>query len=76
MVARDEISTKIAKQVLEIHIDTGRAPDEIVEAEGMKQVTDTGEIEAAVDRRSSPTTPPRWTRRSRTPSWPAGSWAR
>ncbi|WP_296765192.1 Asp-tRNA(Asn)/Glu-tRNA(Gln) amidotransferase subunit GatB, partial [Sediminimonas sp.] len=50
MVANDEISTKIAKDVLEIHIDTGRAPAEIVATEGMKQVTDTGEIEAAVDR--------------------------
>jgi aspartyl-tRNA(Asn)/glutamyl-tRNA(Gln) amidotransferase subunit B len=50
MVAREEISTKIAKQVLEIHIDSGRAPDEIVETEGMKQVTDTGEIEAAVEK--------------------------
>src|SRR6056297_1630390 len=49
LVARDEISTKIAKDVLEIHIETGRAPDEIVETEGMKQVTDTGAIEAAVD---------------------------
>ncbi|MTJ03351.1 MAG: Asp-tRNA(Asn)/Glu-tRNA(Gln) amidotransferase subunit GatB [Sediminimonas qiaohouensis] len=49
MVANDEISTKIAKDVLEIHIDTGRAPAEIVETEGMKQVTDTGAIEAAVD---------------------------
>jgi aspartyl-tRNA(Asn)/glutamyl-tRNA(Gln) amidotransferase subunit B len=49
MVARDEISTKIAKDVLELHIQTGRAPDEIVETEGMKQVTDTGAIEAAVD---------------------------
>ncbi|WP_026756298.1 Asp-tRNA(Asn)/Glu-tRNA(Gln) amidotransferase subunit GatB [Sediminimonas qiaohouensis] len=49
MVANDEISTKIAKDVLEIHIETGRAPAEIVETEGMKQVTDTGAIEAAVD---------------------------
>jgi aspartyl-tRNA(Asn)/glutamyl-tRNA(Gln) amidotransferase subunit B len=49
MVARDEISTKIAKDVLELHIETGRAPDEIVATEGMKQVTDTGAIEAAVD---------------------------
>ncbi|EDM69750.1 aspartyl/glutamyl-tRNA amidotransferase subunit B [Roseobacter sp. AzwK-3b] len=49
MVARDEISTKIAKDVLELHIETGRAPEEIVETEGMKQVTDTGAIEAAVD---------------------------
>jgi aspartyl-tRNA(Asn)/glutamyl-tRNA(Gln) amidotransferase subunit B len=50
MVANDEISTKIAKDVLEIHIDTGRAPAEIVATEGMKQVTDTGAIEAAVDK--------------------------
>ena len=49
MVARDEISTKIAKDVLEKHIESGRAPEEIVETEGMKQVTDTGAIEAAVD---------------------------
>ncbi|WP_397543368.1 Asp-tRNA(Asn)/Glu-tRNA(Gln) amidotransferase subunit GatB [Roseovarius salis] len=50
MVARDEISTKIAKQVLEVHIETGRAPSEIVETDGLKQVTDTGAIEEAVDR--------------------------
>ncbi|WP_370274549.1 Asp-tRNA(Asn)/Glu-tRNA(Gln) amidotransferase subunit GatB [Pararhodobacter marinus] len=49
MVAKDEISTKIAKDVLEIHVETGRDPNEIVETEGMKQVTDTGAIEAAVD---------------------------
>ncbi|MCZ0813014.1 MAG: Asp-tRNA(Asn)/Glu-tRNA(Gln) amidotransferase subunit GatB [Pseudomonadota bacterium] len=49
MVTRDEISTKIAKDVLEKHIESGRAPEEIVETEGMKQVTDTGAIEAAVD---------------------------
>ncbi len=49
MVAKDEISTKIAKDVLERHIESGRSPAEIVEAEGLKQVTDTGAIEAAVD---------------------------
>ena len=49
MVTRDEISTKIAKQVLEAHIETGRAPTEIVAAEGLRQVTDTGAIEAALD---------------------------
>ncbi|MDR9395230.1 Asp-tRNA(Asn)/Glu-tRNA(Gln) amidotransferase subunit GatB [Roseovarius sp. SYSU LYC5161] len=49
MVAKDEISTKIAKQVLELHVETGRAPAEIVEAEGLKQVTDTAAIEAALD---------------------------
>ncbi len=49
MVGKDEISTKIAKDVLEIHIETGEAPDKIVEERGMKQVTDTGAIETAVD---------------------------
>ncbi|MRU16724.1 Asp-tRNA(Asn)/Glu-tRNA(Gln) amidotransferase subunit GatB [Roseovarius sp. A21] len=49
MVAKDEISTKIAKDVLEIHIETGEAPEKIVEDRGMKQVSDTGAIEAAVD---------------------------
>ncbi len=49
MVAKDEISTKMAKEVLEIHIETGEAPEAIVEDRGMKQVSDTGAIEAAVD---------------------------
>ncbi|MBM1557346.1 Asp-tRNA(Asn)/Glu-tRNA(Gln) amidotransferase subunit GatB [Sulfitobacter mediterraneus] len=43
------ISSKIAKDVFEITYTTGREPGEIVETEGMKQVTDTGAIEAAVD---------------------------
>jgi aspartyl-tRNA(Asn)/glutamyl-tRNA(Gln) amidotransferase subunit B len=49
MVASNEISTKIAKDVLEIHIETREDPVKIVEDRGMKQVTDTGAIEAAVD---------------------------
>ena len=49
MVSAQEISSKGAKDVLEIHIETGRDPVEIVETEGMKQVTDTGAIETAVD---------------------------
>ncbi|RKF14963.1 Asp-tRNA(Asn)/Glu-tRNA(Gln) amidotransferase GatCAB subunit B [Roseovarius spongiae] len=50
MVAADEISTKIAKDVLEIHIETGDAPGKIVTERGLKQVTDTGAIEEAVDK--------------------------
>ncbi len=49
MVASDEISTKIAKEVLEIHIETRDDPAKIVEEKGLKQVTDTGAIEAALD---------------------------
>jgi aspartyl-tRNA(Asn)/glutamyl-tRNA(Gln) amidotransferase subunit B len=49
MVGNDEISTKTAKDVLEIHIETGNAPEKIVVDRGLKQVTDTGAIEAALD---------------------------
>ncbi len=36
--------------MFEIAYTTGRDPAEIVETEGMKQVTDTGAIETAVDK--------------------------
>ena len=49
LISRGDISGKIAKQVFEIAYTTGREPAEIVETEGLKQVTDTGAIEAAVD---------------------------
>jgi aspartyl-tRNA(Asn)/glutamyl-tRNA(Gln) amidotransferase subunit B len=49
LIKADTISGKIAKDVFEIAYTTGRAPDEIVETEGLKQVTDTGAIEAALD---------------------------
>ena len=49
LISRGDISGKIAKQVFEIAYTTGREPTEIVETEGLKQVTDTGAIEAAVD---------------------------
>ncbi len=49
LISRGDISGKIAKQVFEISYTTGREPAEIVETEGLKQVTDTGAIEAAVD---------------------------
>ncbi|WP_031553423.1 Asp-tRNA(Asn)/Glu-tRNA(Gln) amidotransferase subunit GatB [Parvularcula oceani] len=45
------ISGKIAKQVFEHMLtdDQGKDPADIVEARGLKQVTDTGAIESAVD---------------------------
>ena len=50
LITKGDISGKIAKDVFEIAYTSGRAPAEIVETEGMKQVTDTGAIEAAVDK--------------------------
>ena len=49
LIAADTISGKIAKDLFEIVYTEGGDPAEIVEARGMKQVTDTGAIEAAVD---------------------------
>jgi len=50
LIGNGDISGKIAKQVFEIAYTSGRDPVEIVETEGMRQVTDTGAIEAAVDK--------------------------
>jgi aspartyl-tRNA(Asn)/glutamyl-tRNA(Gln) amidotransferase subunit B len=49
LIASGEISGKIAKDLLEIVYTDGGNPADIVESRGMKQVTDTGAIEAAVD---------------------------
>jgi len=49
LIADDTISGRIAKEVYEIMVETGGAPDAIVEERGLKQVTDTGAIEAAID---------------------------
>jgi aspartyl-tRNA(Asn)/glutamyl-tRNA(Gln) amidotransferase subunit B len=49
LIAKGDISGKIAKDLFEIVYTEGGDPAGIVEARGMKQVTDTGAIEAAVD---------------------------
>jgi len=49
LIGSGDISGKIAKELFEIVWTEGGNPAEIVEAKGMKQVTDTGAIEAAVD---------------------------
>ncbi len=49
LIASDAISGKIAKDLFEIVWNDGGDPAKIVEDRGMKQVTDTGAIEAAVD---------------------------
>ncbi|MBC6438471.1 MAG: Asp-tRNA(Asn)/Glu-tRNA(Gln) amidotransferase subunit GatB [Rhodobacteraceae bacterium] len=50
LITSGDISGKIAKDVFEIIYTEGGDPAEIVTARGMKQVTDTGAIEAAVDK--------------------------
>jgi aspartyl-tRNA(Asn)/glutamyl-tRNA(Gln) amidotransferase subunit B len=49
LIGEGTISGKIAKDLFEIVWQEGGDPRQIVEARGMKQVTDLGEIEKAVD---------------------------
>jgi len=48
LIRSDAISGKIAKDLFEIVYTEGGDPEAIVEARGLRQVTDTGAIEAAV----------------------------
>ena len=48
LIADKTLSGSLAKQVFEAMIETGKSPGQIVEERGLKQVTDTGAIEAAV----------------------------
>ncbi|MDP2802070.1 MAG: Asp-tRNA(Asn)/Glu-tRNA(Gln) amidotransferase subunit GatB, partial [Phreatobacter sp.] len=49
LIASGVISGKIAKDLFEIIYTEGGDPAEVVEARGMKQVTDTGAIEKVID---------------------------
>ena len=49
LIASGEISGKMAKDLFELVWTKGGIPAEVAAANGMKQVTDTGAIEAAVD---------------------------
>ncbi len=49
LLGDDSLSGKMAKDLFEMVWTQGGDPKEIAEREGMKQVTDTGAIEAAVD---------------------------
>jgi aspartyl-tRNA(Asn)/glutamyl-tRNA(Gln) amidotransferase subunit B len=48
LIADDTISGRIAKDVFEAMVETGNDPAAIIEARGLRQVTDTGAIDAAV----------------------------
>jgi aspartyl-tRNA(Asn)/glutamyl-tRNA(Gln) amidotransferase subunit B len=49
LMADGTLSGKLAKDVFEAMVETGRPPAAIVEERGLRQVTDSGAIEAAVD---------------------------
>jgi aspartyl-tRNA(Asn)/glutamyl-tRNA(Gln) amidotransferase subunit B len=49
LIGDKTINGRIAKDVFEAMVETGKMPGAIVEERGFRQVTDTGAIEAAVD---------------------------
>ncbi|WP_120496457.1 Asp-tRNA(Asn)/Glu-tRNA(Gln) amidotransferase subunit GatB [Kiloniella sp. EL199] len=49
LIKDNTISGRIAKEVFEVMWDTSKDADTIVEEKGLKQITDTGPIEAAID---------------------------
>ncbi|MEJ0045773.1 MAG: Asp-tRNA(Asn)/Glu-tRNA(Gln) amidotransferase subunit GatB [Rhodospirillales bacterium] len=49
LMADSTINGRIAKDVLEAMMDTGEDPASIIDARGLRQVTDTGAIDQAVD---------------------------
>ena len=49
LISDETISGRIAKDVFEVMVEEGKDPDTIVEEKGLKQITDTGPIEAAID---------------------------
>jgi aspartyl-tRNA(Asn)/glutamyl-tRNA(Gln) amidotransferase subunit B len=49
LISDNTISGRIAKDVFAEMLETGKQPGAIVEAKGLRQVTDSGAIEAAVD---------------------------
>jgi aspartyl-tRNA(Asn)/glutamyl-tRNA(Gln) amidotransferase subunit B len=49
LIKNNTISGRLAKDVFEIMLESGQDPEKIVEERGMKQITDTGAIEKAID---------------------------
>ncbi|KLN60161.1 glutamyl-tRNA amidotransferase [Kiloniella spongiae] len=49
LIKDNTISGRIAKEVFEVMWETSKDADTIVEEKGLKQITDTGPIEAAID---------------------------
>jgi len=49
LIADGTLSGRLAKEVFEAMFESGRPPAEIVEERGLKQVSDSGEIEALID---------------------------
>ena len=76
LIKEGTISGKIAKDLFEIVWNEGGDPRELVESRGMKQVTDTGAIEKAVDEIIAANPGQGRAGEGQADAWPAGSSAR
>ena len=50
LISDNTLSSRLAKEAFEIMVDTGKDADAVVAEKGMKQITDTGPIDAAIDK--------------------------
>ena len=48
LISDNTLSGRLAKEVFELMVETGKAPGDIVEEKGLRQVTDTGSIETSI----------------------------
>ena len=48
LIADNTLSGRLAKEVFELMVETGKAPGDIVEERGLRQVTDTSSIEKSI----------------------------
>jgi aspartyl-tRNA(Asn)/glutamyl-tRNA(Gln) amidotransferase subunit B len=48
LISDNTLSGRLAKEVFELMVETGKAPSVIVEERGLRQVTDTGAIDTAI----------------------------
>ncbi|MBW1713740.1 MAG: Asp-tRNA(Asn)/Glu-tRNA(Gln) amidotransferase subunit GatB [Deltaproteobacteria bacterium] len=49
MIDQGDISGKMAKEVLETMFQTGQTPEEVVQAKGLKQISDSDELSGLID---------------------------
>jgi aspartyl-tRNA(Asn)/glutamyl-tRNA(Gln) amidotransferase subunit B len=49
LIARDELSGKLAKEVFPKMLAGGEGPSAIIEREGLKQISDTGALEKVIE---------------------------
>ena len=74
MIAKGEISGKMAKDILPKMFASGESASAIVEREGLRQISDTGALEKIVDRSDRRRIRSRWSSTAAARRRCSGSW--